>query len=266
MPFDSDYSKSKDVWRIFRIIGEFVDGFDVLSDINPGVSVFGSARTPREDPYYKLAEQTGAALTKEGFATITGGGPGIMEAANKGAYDAKGVSVGLNITLPMEQDPNPYQTHELMFRYFFVRKVMFVKYAKAFIIFPGGFGTMDEFFESMTLIQTLKIKPFPVVLIGTDFWGGLLDWMRQSMDEKYKTIDSVDMDRFKLTDDVDEAVAMIKNCYDNKCWFGPQPEPGHLPDEITEPTGEGTITGLSPSGGKRLTEEQRKKLKRYPSS
>jgi uncharacterized protein (TIGR00730 family) len=262
MPFDSDYTKSKDVWRIFRIIGEFVDGFDVLNEISPAVSVFGSARTDLSDPYYKMAEQTGAALTGSGFATITGGGPGIMEAANKGAYEANGVSIGLNITLPMEQDPNPYQTHELMFRYFFVRKVMFVKYAKAFIIFPGGFGTMDEFFESMTLIQTLKIKPFPVVLMGTEFWSGLLEWMRVAMDEKYKTIDSVDMDRFKLTDDVDEAVAMVKHCYDNKCWFGPEPD--QLPAELTEPTGEGTITGFAPSGGKRLTKEQRKKLKRYP--
>ena len=178
----SDYDTenlSKETWRLFRILAEFVDGFEAMHDITRGVTVFGSSRTPCDDPFYHQAVECGRRLVENDFAVITGGGPGIMEAANKGAYEASGTSVGLNISLPTEQQPNRYQTHELTFRYFFVRKVMFVKYACGFIIFPGGFGTMDEFFESMTLMQTLKIQPFPVICIGTKFWGGLVDWMRQ---------------------------------------------------------------------------------------
>ncbi|MDX1565787.1 MAG: TIGR00730 family Rossman fold protein, partial [Phycisphaeraceae bacterium] len=206
MPIEMD--KSKELWRIFRIISEFVDGFDVLEGIGPAVSVFGSARTEPEAREYQMAVECGRKLVEKKFAVITGGGPGVMEAANKGAFEAGGTSIGLNISLPFEQLANPYQTHELTFRYFFVRKVMFVKYAKAFVIFPGGFGTMDEFFESMTLIQTNKIRPFPVVLIDTKFWSGLIDWIRETMLERYKTISPEDMDRFIITDDLDEAIGM----------------------------------------------------------
>src|SRR5690606_36265454 len=161
--------------------------------IEKAVSVFGSARTKPDDPDYKAAEECGRLLAKADFAVITGGGPGIMEAANKGAYEAGGKSIGLNITLPMEQKANPYQNIEIDFRYFFVRKVMFVKYATGFIIFPGGYGTLDEFLESMTLIQTMKVHPFPVVLIGHSFWDGLVDWMRSVLQEKYRTIGPRDL-------------------------------------------------------------------------
>jgi hypothetical protein len=159
----------------------------------------------------------GRKLVESGYAVITGGGPGIMEAANRGAYEAGGKSVGLNISLPMEQDANPYQTHRLNFNYFFVRKVMFVKYAKGFVIFPGGFGTMDEFFEAMTLIQTLKIEPFPVVCIGHDFWDGLVKWMRGTMLGQFPTIDGEDMDLFRVTDDIDEAIAILRGVSDRNC-------------------------------------------------
>lgn len=233
-----------DAWRLFRILSEFVDGFEVMSAVGDGVTVFGSARTKPEHRYFQMAEKCGQLLAQAGFATITGGGPGIMEAANKGAYQAGGVSVGLNISLPMEQKPNPYQTHALNFRYFFARKVMFVKYAKAFVIFPGGFGTMDEFFESMTLIQTLKVDPFPVMLIGKDFWSGLLQWVREVMCEQEHNINAQDLELFRLTDDVEEAVAFIKDCHDNQCWLGPtQPD---IPSHAAKPTAEGTRTGIDP--------------------
>jgi len=238
------YDTSKDVWRIFRIMSEFVEGFEVMNDVGPAVSVFGSARTKPDDPYYQQAVECGRKLVDARFSVITGGGPGIMEAANKGAYEAKGTSIGLNITLPMEQDANSYQTHELTFRYFFVRKVMFVKYARGFIIFPGGFGTMDEFFESMTLIQTLKIKPFPVICIGTKFWGGLVDWIKNTMLEAHATISPGDLERFRVTDDVDEAIEIVSKCFADQCWLGPRPE--EVPEYAAEPTGEGTITGVAP--------------------
>ncbi len=196
-------------WRVLRIMSEFVDGLDTLERIPPAVSVFGSARTRPDNPYYAKAVECGKLLAERGFAVITGGGPGIMEAANKGAADAGGVSVGLNIVLPTEQRPNPFQNVEVDFRYFFIRKVMFVKYARGFIIFPGGFGTMDEYFESLTLIQTLKVVPFPVVLIGTKFWGGLLAWMRSTLDEEHHTISPQDLDLFSVTDDVEEAVRIV---------------------------------------------------------
>ncbi len=229
-------------WRVLRIMSEFIDAFDTLSRINPAVSVFGSARTSPDDKYYKMAIECGELLVKRGFAVITGGGPGIMEAANKGALQADGTSVGLNITLPMEQKPNPYQNVELDFRYFFVRKVMFVKYARGFIIFPGGFGTMDEFFESLTLIQTLKVVPFPVVLIGTHFWNGLLEWFRTTLDQGYHTISPKDFDLFHVTDDVEEAVDIVFETH-----IGKRRAAEALPrfaGDTMEPMGEGTRAGV----------------------
>lgn len=209
---------SRETWRLFRILSEFVDGFEVMSEVGPAVTVFGSARTRETDAAYQQAVQCGKLIVQNDLAVITGGGPGIMEAANKGAFEGGGKSVGLNIDLPMEQDPNRYQTHQLDFRYFFIRKVMFVKYACGFICFPGGFGTMDEFFESITLIQTNKIEPFPVVLIGHDFWDGMVDWMRHTMLEKYHTIGAEDLDLFRVTDSVEEAVQYITSRFDMASW------------------------------------------------
>ena len=233
-----------ETWRLFRILSEFVDGFDALNEIGPAVTVFGSARTPFDNIYYAKAVESGRLLAEKNFAVITGGGPGIMEAANKGAFLAGGRSVGLNISLPMEQKPNPYQTRELMFRYFFVRKVMFVKYAKGFICFPGGFGTMDEFFESLTLIQTLKIAPFPIVCVGHDFWDGLVGWLRSTMQEKFAAIGPNDLQLFHVTDSVEEAVQIIHDCHNNKCWLGP-PQP-KLSTRATQTTLEGTRVGIDP--------------------
>jgi len=196
-------------WRIFRIMAEFIEGFEVLGKIPPAVAIFGSARTHPEDPDYQQAERTAAKLAKQGYAVITGGGPGIMEAANKGASEAGGVSVGLNINLPFEQKPNDYIGTCLDFRYFFVRKVMFVKYSVAFVIFPGGFGTLDEFFESIELIQTRKIKPFPVVLVGRRYWRGLTSWMEKTLLAQSK-ITSEDMNLFSTTDDPEEVVRFIR--------------------------------------------------------
>ncbi|HEY0173136.1 MAG TPA: TIGR00730 family Rossman fold protein, partial [Pyrinomonadaceae bacterium] len=166
-----------DTWRVFRIMGEFVEGFDDLATVTRGVSIFGSARTPADNPYYAAAQETAGLLARAGFTVITGGGPGIMESANRGAFEAGGVSVGCNIELPFEQSPNPYQTRSLKFKYFFVRKTMFIKYSNAFVIFPGGYGTLDELFEALTLIQTRKINNFPVILFGSEFWRGMLDWL-----------------------------------------------------------------------------------------
>src|SRR3989440_10647989 len=167
-----------DTWRVFRIMGEFVQGFEDLARIKNGVAIFGSARTPPDHPEYKSAQETGALLARAGHAVITGGGPGIMEAANRGAFEAGGASVGCNIELPHEQSSNPYLTLSIRFKYFFVRKMMFVKYSDAFIIFPGGFGTLDELFEALTLIQTKKIRNFPVVLYDSGYWGGMIDWIK----------------------------------------------------------------------------------------
>ena len=195
----------RDAWRIFRIMGEFVEGFEELSELGPAVSIFGSARVKPEDPMYDKCVETARLLGKAGFAVITGGGPGMMEAANRGARLAGARSVGCNIELPFEQKSNDYIDVSIDFRYFFVRKTMFVKYAQAFVIFPGGFGTMDELFESLTLIQTGKVKHFPVVLVGTEYWGGLLDWIRDRMAAEGKIAED-DLDLFLLTDEP-EAVA-----------------------------------------------------------
>jgi uncharacterized protein (TIGR00730 family) len=199
-----------DTWRVLRIQSEFVEGFGALAELGPAVSVFGSARTPVDHPDYKLAEQLGRALVDAGFAVITGGGPGTMEAANKGASLAGGVSVGLGIELPFEQDLNKWVDVGVNFRYFFARKTMFVKYAQAFCVLPGGFGTLDELFEALTLVQTRKVTRFPVVLIGTGYWGGLVDWLRQSMLADGK-ISEPDLDLIQLTDDIDEAVAAVSS-------------------------------------------------------
>jgi uncharacterized protein (TIGR00730 family) len=200
----------QETWRVFRIMAEFVEGFEELSKLGPAVSIFGSARTPSDHPYYKLAVETAAELAKAGMAVITGGGPGIMEAANKGAYQAGGKSVGLNIELPHEQKSNPYQNLSLSFRYFFARKTMFTKYAHAFVIFPGGFGTMDELFESLTLMQTTRMAKFPVVLMGKDFWGGLITWLKDVM-LKVGCISPVDLDFYSVTDDPKETRAIIEH-------------------------------------------------------
>ena len=197
-----------DTWRVFRIMGEFVEGFDELATLTRGVSIFGSARTKPDDPQYQQAQETAAELARVGFAVITGGGPGIMEAANKGAFEAGGLSIGCNIELPFEQSSNPYLTHGLKFKYFFVRKMMFVKYSLGFIIFPGGFGTFDELFEALTLIQTKKIRNFPVVLVGSAYWKGLIDWVRDYAWKEGKVTDA-DLRLLHVTDSPAEVVRII---------------------------------------------------------
>mgnify|MGYP000868127117 CR=1 FL=1 len=206
--------KTSDSWQIFKIMAEFVEGFESLSKIGPCVSIFGSARTKPDTQYYKLAEDIAFRLTKEGYGVISGGGPGIMEAANKGAKKGGGISVGLNIDLPFEQMPNPYidQDKLINFDYFFVRKLMFIKYAQGFIVLPGGFGTLDEFFESLTLIQTNKIGKFPVVLVGKKFWSGLLDWIKETMLSE-GNINEEDLLLFKLVETPEEAVGEIQKFY-----------------------------------------------------
>ena len=203
-----DEFRHTDPWRVFRIMGEFVEGFDELATLSRGIAIFGSARTRPDDPEYKAAQETGALLAAQGFAVITGGGPGIMEAANRGAFDAGGLSIGCNIELPFEQKPNAYQTLSLTFKYFFVRKMMFVKYSLAFVIFPGGFGTLDELFEALTLIQTKKIRNFPIVLVGTQYWSGMLDWLRAVVLPDGK-ISEHDMDIFHITDSPAEVVEIV---------------------------------------------------------
>ena len=199
----------QDSWRMFRIMAEFVDGFEALAKYHPAVTIFGSTRIRPGDEVYQKAEQIGKFLAENGFAVITGGGPGVMEAANKGAASAGGNSIGLNIELPLEQKPNPYTNITLHFRYFFVRKVMFVKYAVAYIILPGGFGTMDELFESVTLIQTHKIKPFPVILVGSTYWGGFLDWIKEVVLKEGK-ISPPDLEIIQVMDDPAEIIKTIK--------------------------------------------------------
>ncbi|HLM24224.1 MAG TPA: TIGR00730 family Rossman fold protein [Pyrinomonadaceae bacterium] len=203
-----DEFKHTDPWRVFRIMGEFVEGFDELATLTRGIAIFGSARTKADDPDYKAAQETAALLSAQGFAVITGGGPGIMEAANRGAFEAGGLSIGCNIELPFEQRPNSYQTLSLTFKYFFVRKMMFVKYSLAFVIFPGGFGTLDELFEALTLIQTKKIRNFPIVLFGKSYWSGMLDWLRDVMLPGGKIADH-DMEMFHITDSPAEVIEIV---------------------------------------------------------
>ena len=200
-------------WRIFRIMSEFVEGLDELAKLGPSVSVFGSARLTPESKYYPMAQAVSRALVLQGFTVITGAGPGLMEAANKGAKDAGGHSVGLNIDLPHEQQPNPYVTQLISFRYFFVRKFLFVKHSTAFVIVPGGFGTMDELFEALTLIQTLRIQRFPVYMMGSDYWKGLLDWLHGSM-LKNGCIEEGDLGLFRLSDNPEEVALEIRKWYD----------------------------------------------------
>ncbi|NUR82856.1 MAG: TIGR00730 family Rossman fold protein [Nonomuraea sp.] len=197
-----------DPWRVLRIQAEFVEGFGALAELPPAVTVFGSARTPSDSPEYALGVELGAKLAEAGYAVITGGGPGVMEAANKGATEAEGISVGLGIELPFEQRMNDYVDLGIEFRYFFVRKTMFVKYSSGFIALPGGFGTLDELFEALTLVQTKKVTSFPVVLLGSDYWGGLIEWIKQSLLGGGK-ISPHDLDLIHLTDDVDEAVRIV---------------------------------------------------------
>jgi len=200
--------KTKDAWRALRILSEFVEGFDTLADLPPAVSVFGSARSAPDSPECVLAADLGAALAEAGYAVITGGGPGVMEAANRGATEAGGMSVGLGIELPFEQGLNGWVDIGIDFRYFFVRKTMFVKYAQAFVVLPGGFGTLDELFEAITLVQTKKVTRFPVILIGTEYWSGLLDWIKGRLLVDGK-VNQADLDLIMLTDDVAEAVQFI---------------------------------------------------------
>ncbi len=205
----------EDPWRVFRIMAEFVDGFDVLSKVGKAVTIFGSARMKRTNPMYKLAVRTAYLMAKEGYAIITGGGPGIMEAGNKGAKEAGGESVGLNIDLPFEQLPNRYATTLLNFHYFFCRKVMFLKYASAFVIFPGGYGTLDEFTESITLIQTKRMEGFPVILFGSKYWAGFLEWIKKST-LRNKYIDAEDLNIFQVVDKPEEVVAVIRKFYNQR--------------------------------------------------
>lgn len=206
----SDEFTHTDTWRVFRIMGEFVEGFDELASLTRAISMFGSARAKPDDPYYSAAQETAALLAREGFAVITGGGPGLMEAANRGAFEAGGLSIGCNIELPFEQGANRYLTRSLTFRYFFVRKMMFVKYSLGFIIFPGGFGTLDELFEALTLIQTRKIRNFPVVLFGSEYWSGLLNWIRDVALKEGK-VSEQDLKLLHITDSPEEVVQVMIN-------------------------------------------------------
>ncbi len=214
-PRNWNETKTNDSWAIFKIMSEFVEGFEKMSRIKPCVSIFGSARFQDDDPSYLVAEEIAYRLSQSGYGVITGGGPGIMEAGNRGANRGGGVSVGLNIELPFEQNGNAYIDGDKLinFDYFFVRKVMFVKYSQGFIVMPGGFGTLDELFEAMTLIQTGKIGRFPIILFGEDYWGGLLDWIRNTLRDRYKTINPEDMDLFRLVNTPEEAVEHIDRFY-----------------------------------------------------
>jgi uncharacterized protein (TIGR00730 family) len=207
-----------DPWRVLRIQGEFVHGFDSLAEVGAAITIFGSARTHTDDLFYQSAQRLAFLLAQNGFAVITGGGPGIMEAANRGAREAGGLSIGCNIELPHEQAVNPYVEIAVNFRYFFCRKTMFVKYSEGFALFPGGFGTLDELFEALTLIQTQKIKRFPVVLFGADYWQGLFDWLRERVLAEGK-IDEKDLNLVKVTDSPEEACKWLVDCYCDECWL-----------------------------------------------
>ena len=206
-----DFTK-EDPWRIFRIMSEFVEGFEELSDVKNAVSIFGSSRARRSNKYYKMAEETASLLVKNGYSVITGAGEGVMEAANKGAYEAGGNSIGLNILIPIVQLPNKYINKLVEFKYFFCRKVMFAKYSKAFVVFPGGFGTLDEFFEAITLVQTRKVEQFPVILIGSKYWEGLMKWVRKTLLPN-KTIARKDLKLFTTVDSPKDVVSAINKFY-----------------------------------------------------
>lgn len=222
-PFDKvagekyDNGSENDLWSVFKIMGEFVEGYDKMMQVGPCVSLFGSARLKEDDKYYQMAVDVASKVTELGFGIITGGGPGIMEAGNRGAYEAKGRSVGLCIKLPFEESANVYvnRKYAIEFNYFFARKVMFVKYAQSFVVFPGGFGTLDELFEALTLIQTHKIKQFPVILVGSEFWGGLVNWLKGEL-VRIGTISPEDMDLFHVTDDSEEVIRIISDFYENR--------------------------------------------------
>jgi hypothetical protein len=225
-----------ETWRVFRIMSEFVEGFESLKDLGPAISIFGSARTKKDEWPYLTAMKLSEMLARRGFAIISGGGPGVMEAANRGARNGKGVSVGLNIQLPLEQKANRYQTKSLTFRHFFARKVMFVKYASGYVIMPGGFGTLDEFFESLTLIQTGKIRRFPVVLMGRKYWEGLIRWMESTLIDE-RTIDVEDLNMFYLTDSPEDAVEyIIKFHRDSMRTVGERRRRSPLPPQESETT------------------------------
>lgn len=208
--------KSNDSWAIFKILGEFVAGYEKLSRIGPCVSIFGSARTKPDNDYYKLTEEVAAKIVEHGYGIITGGGPGVMEAGNKGAHLAGGTSVGLNIHLPFEQHDNPYIDNDknINFDYFFVRKVMFVKYSQGFVVMPGGFGTLDELFEAITLIQTHKIDKFPIILVGSEFWNGLVDWIRTTLLDSFQNISAGDIDLVQVVDSAEEVIEILDKFYD----------------------------------------------------
>ena len=234
---------NEDPWRVFRIMSEFVEGFETMSRVGWAVSVFGSSRTVPSDPYYAKARHLAGMLARKGFAVITGGGPGIMEAANRGAREAGGPSVGLNITLPQQQPANPYANIRMDFRYFFARLMMFVKYACSFVCFPGGYGTLHEFFNSMSLIQTHKAQRFPVILIGSEYWSGLVDWMRRTMlDEAAPKVDAKDLNLFTVTDDLSQVVAIVeKTRARREAQLARRAKaPVAMPEQLT---GEGTVMG-----------------------
>jgi len=235
----------KESWRIFRIMAEFVEGFEVMGPVGQAVSIFGSARTRPDHSHYHAAERTAHLLAKAGFAVITGGGPGIMEAANKGAFECGGESIGLNITLPQEQEANKYQTISLDFHYFYARKVMFVKYASAFVCFPGGYGTLDEFFETITLVQTLKVEAFPIILYGSDYWGGLVEWMRKRLRPSF--IDPEDIDIFRVVDRPEDVVKLVKLGVKSP-WWRP------LDTELELDGGNGRPKGATPLSGPRTAD------------
>ncbi|MDP9381698.1 MAG: TIGR00730 family Rossman fold protein [Chloroflexota bacterium] len=209
--------RDADPWRVLRIMSEFVEGFDTLAELGPAVTVFGSARTSPDDPYYELAREVSRRLAQMGFAIITGGGPGIMEAANRGSREGGAPSIGCNIELPFEQGVNAYVDVPINFRYFFVRKTMFVKYATAFVIFPGGFGTLDELFEALTLIQTDKVQNFPVILVGVEYWRGMMDWIRNTMLAEGK-ISPEDLNLVMVTDSADAVCDAVRDCWEERCW------------------------------------------------
>jgi uncharacterized protein (TIGR00730 family) len=230
-PVDPTAFLHTDTWRVMRIMSEFVDGFDTLAEVTPAVSIFGSARVQEDDPMYQAARELARDLAGHDFAIITGGGPGIMEAGNRGAVEGGGKSIGVNIELPFEQGMNEFVEIAVDFRYFFVRKVMFVKYASAFVIFPGGFGTLDELFEALTLIQTGKIHNFPIVLFGTGYWTGLINWVRDTLLAEGK-ISAEDLRLLVVTDSVAEASEIIRTCYDEKCWIPAERSVGGQLDSV----------------------------------